>query len=110
MLIQGLPNKGLVGTGDTGPQSSGPVKAVGCNGMTDRIGVNTEGLGDGADLPMLGKEPLPNLGASFCANHEMSTPPATPRMGKWIDETTPPTTDHTAKPSSRTMRMLSGSP
>jgi hypothetical protein len=75
----------------------GTVKAIGLNGVTNRIGVNPECLGDGADLPMLGKEPLPNLGASFCANHEISTSPTPPRGGKWIDETTRATTDHTAK-------------
>ena len=46
------------------------VQRPGGGRMTNRIGVNMECLGDGADFPMLGKKPVPNLGASFSANHE----------------------------------------
>jgi hypothetical protein len=50
-----LPDKGQVGIGEAGTQSLGTVKALGFDGMTNRIRMDTEGLGNGANFPMLGK-------------------------------------------------------
>src|SRR5260370_26666979 len=70
MLIQGLTEERQVGIGKTGTESLGAVEGVRFNGMTNGIGMDTKLLGDGADFPMLSEEPLPDLGAGFCINHQ----------------------------------------
>jgi hypothetical protein len=91
MLIEDLPDEGQVHIGDGSPQTSPAVKAVGFNGVTHRIGMDLQLAGDGADFPVLGKEPVPDLSASFFTNHEFSAPI---NAGRWeeIDETTRTTT------------------
>jgi len=63
--VQGLADERQVGIGAAGAQGLRAVEALGLNGGADGIGMDAEFLGNGANLPMFGVEPMTDLYAGF---------------------------------------------
>jgi hypothetical protein len=76
------------------------MEAVGFNGVSNGIRVNTQFSGDGADFPMLGVKVTANLNVGFWIDHLGSS------YGSWnswerIDETATPAADDAAQERAR---------
>ena len=57
-MVQALADERQVGIGEAAAQGLRAVKAVGLNGRADGIGMDAKFLGNGANLPMFGVEPV----------------------------------------------------
>jgi hypothetical protein len=73
VLLQRLANKGQVRIDNGRPQRLGVLEPFHFNGAPYGVGVDIQGLRNGADFPMLGEEVAANLYARFGTNHAKLT-------------------------------------
>jgi hypothetical protein len=96
MLLQRLAHKRQIRIDNGRPQRLGVLKTFHLNGSPYGVGVDVQGLCNGADLPMLGVEIAANLYAGFRADHPSS--PSSWNVWEGIDEAAGPATDRAAQP------------
>ena len=69
ILLQDLADEGQVSVGGAGAQRVGVLEAVHFQGITNGVGVEAKGLGDGADFPVLSEELMPDVSARLGIDH-----------------------------------------
>jgi hypothetical protein len=75
------------------------METVGFNGVANRIGVDAEFSGDGADFPMLGVKVTADLNVGFWIDHLVSS--GSRNWWERIDETAAPAADGAAQECAR---------
>lgn len=96
ILLQRFAHKGQIRIDNRRPQRLGVLEALHLNGAPYGVGVDLEGLRNGADFPMLGVEVAANLYAGFGSDHSGS--PSSWNLWERIDEAAWPATDRAAQP------------
>ena len=84
MLFQHLAHKRQIWIDNGGPQRLGMLEAFHFNSAPYGVGVDVQGLCNGADFPMFGVEIAANLYAGFGTDHASS--PSSWNMWERIDE------------------------
>jgi hypothetical protein len=94
--MEHLAHKWQVRIDNRRPQRLGVLEAFHFNGAPYGVGVDVQGLCNGADFPMLGVKIAANLYADFGTDHPSS--PSSWNVRERIDETAWPATDRAAQP------------
>jgi hypothetical protein len=91
MLLQHLAHKRQIRVDNGRPQRLSVLETFHFNGAPNGVGVDVEGLCNGADFPMLGVKIAANLYAGFGGDHPSS--PSSWNTWERIDEAAWPATD-----------------
>ena len=106
ILLQHLAHKRQIRIDNGGPQRLGVLEALHLDGAPDGVGVDVQGLCNGADFPMLGVEIAANLYAGFGTDHASS--PSSWNMWERIDKAAWPAADRAAQPATGPLLQSAG--